>query len=140
MKRIPLLTFALLLSVAPGLAGEKEEAFRESFTEAVATSDEALFALVEFSEDGNPLFDQMMKDSLKEERKRRIIEMKFQDLPKDAITEFTYEGVDYIPTLPIEKQFVVSYEQTDEKTQVTATTYNLLTFPKQDDIIPGPQD
>lgn len=127
MKRILLLTFSLLLSISPVLAGEKEDAFRESFTEAIATSDEALFALVEFSKNGNPLFDQMMRESLSEGREKIIKEMKFQDLPEDAITEFTYDGVDYIPTLSIEKQFVVSYQRTDEKAQVTATTYNLGT-------------
>jgi len=127
MKILSLLTSLLFLSFLTVSAGDKEEAFQSVFLEALSTSDEALFELVEFSKDGNPLFDQMLRESLVEERTRKIKEIEFGELPEDMMLEFTYEETTYIPTLPIEKEFIITYEETDKNSSITATTYRLGT-------------
>lgn len=122
-----LLVLSLTFSVLNLQAGEKEDEFEKSFFNAIATSDEAMFKLVEFGEGAPLLFDDLLKDSLKKERIKKITEVKFLPLEDDTITEFNYEGVDYVTTLPIEIRFNVTYKKTDDKAQVTSTSYSLGT-------------
>ena len=120
------ISIIILLIGGINLFGEsKEDSFKSAYKEAIAKSDEALFALVEFSPKGNPMFDKMMKESLMEDRKKKIKTMRFGDIPNDAILEFHYEGFDYIPTLPIVKEFIVEYDTTNDDSGITDSRYRL---------------
>ena len=99
-----LLTLILALSVFNLHANEKEKAFEQSFLDAVATSDEATFALVEFNGSTPKMFDEAFKNQLIDIRKRGIKEIEFVDAKEADVIEFTHEGVDYTSTLPIEKR------------------------------------
>lgn len=106
-----LLTLILALSVFNLHANEKEKAFEQSFLDAVATSDEATFALVEFNGSTPKMFDEAFKNQLIDIRKRGIKEIEFVDAKEADVIEFTHEGVDYTSTLPIEKRLKVYFEK-----------------------------
>ena len=124
---LKLIILSLLVGALGLFAGEKEAAFEKAFVAAIETSDAAMYGLVEFGEGTNPLFDKMLKDSLKEDRMKKIESFSFSSLEEGQISEFEYEGVCYISTLPIEVAFTITYEKTKEQAQVTSTTYRLGT-------------
>ncbi|WP_269523229.1 hypothetical protein [Coraliomargarita parva] len=120
-----LFVISLLLCALGLFAGEQEDRFERAFFHAISEGDEAMYALVEFSEEAPGLFNDMLKESLREDRVKEIEGVAFRELPKDSKTGFTYEGVAYVPTLRIEKEFVVKYKPTKDDARVTATTYRL---------------
>jgi len=126
MKKL-LIPIILFLGVLTVLADEKEQQFKKAYFEAIADSDEAMFRLIEFSDQVPEIFNELLKESLREDRRRTITTVKFRNPTEEAMTEFTHEGVVYVPALEIEKEFVVTYEETDEQAQITETVYSLGT-------------
>lgn len=106
-----LLTLILFLSGLSLHAGEKEKAFEQAFRDAVAKSDEATFALVEFNKSTPKMFDEAFKNQLVDIRQRGIKEIEFFDAKETDVIEFTHEGVDYTSTLPIEKRMKIYFEK-----------------------------
>jgi len=114
-----------LLVAASCFGGEKEKEFEQSFREALSKSDEATIALVEFSRSTPKLFRDMIIQSLKEDRTKKIKSISFIDIPEDSAFEFEYEGVTYITTLPVLKEMKIAYDMTDDTSGVDGTTYRL---------------
>lgn len=115
----------LILLATACFAGEKEKAFEESFLKAVSSSDEAMEQLVEFSRSTPKLFRDMIIQSLKKDRTKKIETISFSDPAEDAVFEFEYEGVAYTTSLSVAKEMKIKYDMTNDKSGVDGTTYRL---------------
>ena len=123
--KIKAITSILILFASVCFAGEKEKAFEEAFLTAVSTDDEAILKLVEFSRSTPKLFRDMIIQSLKEDRKKKIESITFSAPAEDATFEFEYEEVTYTTSLPVEKEMKIKYDMTNDKSGVDGTTYRL---------------
>lgn len=116
---------AVLLAATSCFGGEQETAFEESFRTAISTSDEATLKLVAFSRSTPVLFRDMIVQSLKEDRTKKVKTITFLDPAKEAAFEFEYEGVTYTTTLPVLKEMKITYDMTNDTSSVDGTTYRL---------------
>lgn len=115
----------VLLGATLLVASEKEQRFQDEFVRAVNESDKALLKLVKFSDQTPKVFREIIRKSLKEERSKKRKAMSFLDPAPDTVFEFEYEGVTYTTTLPVVKEFKITYDMTDDTSGVDGTTYRL---------------
>ncbi|MEM1158812.1 MAG: hypothetical protein AAGH72_11225 [Verrucomicrobiota bacterium] len=123
--KIKTIIFILILFATVCYAGEKEKAFEAAFLKAVSTDDEAMLELVEFSHSTPKLFRDMIVQSLKEGRKKKIESITFSAPAEDATFEFEYKEVTYTTSLPVGKEMKIKYDMTNDKSGVDGTTYRL---------------
>jgi hypothetical protein len=128
LKRI--LILACLLSILHLHAEERGETFKRDFFKAIATSDEALFSLVEFHKLPPKFFNEALKNELIDMRSRTITEIEIKDAMENDVIDFVYDDVAYTSTLPITKNLVLNFEPVTvtvgaESSAVVSSTFML---------------
>lgn len=120
-----IISFLIFLAASLCYGEGKEAFFEKTFRDALETSDEALFKLVEFSDNTPDLFREMILQSLQGDRIKTIESISFTVPDESAVFEFEYEGVTYIPTLKIVKEMQIVYDMSEDASGVSGTTYRL---------------